>query len=551
MRPPCAAPASKEASGPGEVDPAPAQGGAKGSVFGALNASKKESLFDDDDDVTETAAAAPRISVNKEYASRHAHNKKREELHRLQEKYGADYDPDASGSSSSDTEDEDAEALTRTVEKDFFSTLAKLKSNHPSIRDPKKTFFAEPTSDDDGESNIAGTKRDKKAKPFNLRDHERMRLETKGELAFVSDDEGEEAELAGKSKSLAFDAEQRKLRQSLVKSLHGAAEADEGSAEDGEADDFFRVRGKTSEEQEAEDADYAKWLRDEGALDQEEAQELEPLRRFWTDPNLSEADRFLRDYITNRKWRSDEPSARAVPRYDEVIGTGGPAQAIDLDEDEEHVEQMEEFEQGYNFRFQEEGATEIEWFPRDIEGSLRKKKNKRQEARLRASERREEEKVTKSEEIKRLKNLKKEEILNKLKQLQDLSGHAAGGLEAIDLEGEFDPEEYAPITLSRLCFIGLGLTLATLSGMTSRWHRRSTTITTRRRRTRPSRSFPKRSGRKITGSTTRTSKKGSTTQRATSTWTQISSTPARPPGRQWKKLPKPTQRLPRKCHVPS
>lgn len=66
-----------------------------------------------------------KFSVNADFAARLAHNKKREELQKLKAKYGNDYDDEEESSGSS--EDENAEALTHEIEKDFFSTLAKLK----------------------------------------------------------------------------------------------------------------------------------------------------------------------------------------------------------------------------------------------------------------------------------------------------------------------------------------------------------------------------------------------------------------------------------------
>ena len=39
-------------------------------------------------------------------------------------------------------------------------------------------------------------------------------------------------------------------------------------------------------------------------------------------------------------------------------------------------------------------------------------------------------------------NLKKKEIINKLKQVEEVSGASALGFENVDLEGDFDPEEH-------------------------------------------------------------------------------------------------------------
>jgi hypothetical protein len=120
---------------------------------------------------------------------------------------------------------------------------------------------------DDEEREAARKKRgEKPQKPFVLRDHERMRLETKGELAFVSDDDDDSNAVrppaSSRSQSLAFDEEQRRLRASLVRSLHGGRQDDaSGDGEgDDDNDDLFAVRKKDSKELEEEDADYHQWL---------------------------------------------------------------------------------------------------------------------------------------------------------------------------------------------------------------------------------------------------------------------------------------------------
>ena len=52
--------------------------------------------------------------------------------------------------STSESEDEDAEALTEQVEKDFFKTLAALKTKDPRIYDGKTQFYEEASSSKDG-----------------------------------------------------------------------------------------------------------------------------------------------------------------------------------------------------------------------------------------------------------------------------------------------------------------------------------------------------------------------------------------------------------------
>ncbi len=93
--------------------------------------------------------------------------------------------------------------------------------------------------------------------------------------------------------------------------------------ESDEEGDFLKVRTKTQDEQEREAAEYKSWLAGAAKLPgNAPVAELEPLQRFWTDPNLSEEDKFLRDYITKELWR-DERGKEQAPSYQEVTGCVG------------------------------------------------------------------------------------------------------------------------------------------------------------------------------------------------------------------------------------
>eukprot|EP00040_Diaphanoeca_grandis_P027075 m.153082 g.153082 ORF g.153082 m.153082 type:complete len:826 (+) comp30828_c1_seq1:116-2593(+) len=394
-------------------------------------------LFEDDQ-----AEAPERISVNTKFAERHAHNKRREEKDRLESKYGKRPVESDDDSSSSTSEDSDAEALTKDAETDFLRTLSKLKAKAPEIYDKGHTFFKDDYT--------ITSKKEKKEKPMYLKDHERMRLETKGDKAFVSDDD-EEPEMDPRKSKLAFNQEQRQIRKELMNSLgddrNNNNDGDDESDDDG---DLFRPKMKTDQDLEEEEEDYERWLGEGGVHDDDTEQELQPLRRFWTDEKLNETDRFLRDYLMKRKWKSDvgysEDTAKRAMKADEGgVGGGGPGPSgprINLSDDEDHVEEQERFEKRFNFRFEDADSSEIKTYPREVDGSLRRKVTKRQAARERASSRKDDEKNLKAEEIKRLKNLKQQEILDKLQQIKDLTGNDVEGLENIKLDADFNADDH-------------------------------------------------------------------------------------------------------------
>jgi protein KRI1 len=112
----------------------------------------------------------------------------------------------------------------------------------------------------------------------------------------------------------------------------------------------------------------------------------------------------------------------------------------------DHLDATDDFERQYNFRFEEDGGSgsRIVGHSRHVEGSLRRKKDKRKRDRAARKERKELEKRKKREELKRLKNLKRKEIEAKLREIEQIAGSGSGAaeLEALDLEGEWDPEAH-------------------------------------------------------------------------------------------------------------
>lgn len=83
-------------------------------------------------------------------------------------------------------------------------------------------------------------------------------------------------------------------------------------------------------------------------IDPQDQEVLKPLRDYWTDPNLDSREKFLRDYILNNKYMDKE-------FYDIDLEYNHVAHDSDenLSEDERTIQNQEEFERKYNFRFEE------------------------------------------------------------------------------------------------------------------------------------------------------------------------------------------------------
>lgn len=138
--------------------------------------------------------------------------------------------------------------------------------------------------------------------------------------------------------------EQQQLKKSLKEALEDVDD------EDGEWGGMFKSRQKTVDEKEKEEEDFKKWLAGHKSEleDKETEKELKPLKEYWNNPNLEEGEKFLKDYILNKRYL-DEEDGDYIPTYDEVVHDSDDG----LSEDESQIEKQEEFEHKYNYRFEE------------------------------------------------------------------------------------------------------------------------------------------------------------------------------------------------------
>ncbi|XP_026193991.1 protein KRI1 homolog [Cyclospora cayetanensis] len=231
-------------------------------------------------------------------------------------------------------------------------------------------------------------------------------------------------ELSGSS----YEEDLASLRKSF---LQAAEEATEGNREAGEGEELLELKCKGMKEQEQEDTDYRQFLNAKHA--QRGVASDSVLARFWADDgNLNANERFLRDYIVNEAWREDKAQAQWQGMTE-----------VDDEEDDEQLEKAEAFEASYNFRFEEEGGTNIQGHPRVISDSVRQKDDKRKRAREKKQKQKEEEQLRRREELKRLKSLKREEIAEKIRQIQQVGGlDEATVSRVLDLGGAFDSEAH-------------------------------------------------------------------------------------------------------------
>ncbi len=130
----------------------------------------RDDLFGGDDDGED----APELKINSEFARRFEHNKRREELHRLQEKHpevaarlarnGGGADDDDSDEESTSEDLSEGELTHPREDEEMLRMLVKIKNKDPSIYNPDTKFYSEDVDDDD-----ARPQREKKRKPTTLR----------------------------------------------------------------------------------------------------------------------------------------------------------------------------------------------------------------------------------------------------------------------------------------------------------------------------------------------------------------------------------------------
>ncbi|KAF8070380.1 KRI1-like family C-terminal-domain-containing protein [Lyophyllum atratum] len=458
---------------------------ARATIFPSSNFNSSSTMLSDSEG--SDSESGHNITINEHYAKAFEYKKEREELQKLKEKYGSDYEEDEdvseTDSESAESEDEDGEELTPTVDAAILRTLARIKRKDPDIYNAEKNIFGEEQEKIAPSRRPAKTPKDK-AKPVTIR-----------QVALQS-------ALNPNSRSpspepLVHVEEQRVLRNETIAAFHNAV------AEDDDEDTLLVPREKTQDEQELEEEEYRSFLEREVGGDLRElvvadidadakgnaASEVaqqdgeqgkkkkkkktkdgEASRDILPAKSRQESDQeFLMNYILNRGWI--DRSANHIPTYGEITSSkskgkrkakqegsdadsdsmedledGKALPTTDPDLDEEDFEEIvDRFETSYNFRFEEPEAAVIPSYPRNLPSLVRREDTTRKDARERKKQRKEEELLKRREDVQRLKGLKMQEIRAKLEKIGREGGKNLDedqALQELDLEGEWDPDTH-------------------------------------------------------------------------------------------------------------
>ncbi|XP_010256656.1 PREDICTED: protein KRI1 homolog [Nelumbo nucifera] len=348
-----------------------------------------------------------KIEIDKQFARRFEHNKRREDLQRLEElkKRGLVDNSEDGSSESEDDEDEEVLINSGKGELQFLDALVKVKKKEPIINQKDTKLFESEDEEDDEEEEEEEKPKSSKEKPMYLKDVVAKQLIEEGP---EFDDNN------SKSRMKSYSEEQEELRQAFLNAAEEDFDGDEGD---------FLIEKKKSQVEDGEDEDINEIQK---RLDE----------YFGEDEKLDENEMFLKNYFLNKMWIDKDANKGAKSSEEDLYG---------ISEDEDEVEKQEKYEAEYNFRFEEGAGDRVLGHARFTEGSVRKKTNARKQQRKSKEERLAQAELERKEELKRLKNVKKKEIMDKLQKIRAIAGIAEGGdcaLNEDDLEEDFDPEEY-------------------------------------------------------------------------------------------------------------
>ena len=386
------------------------------------------------------------LQINARFAQEYQSRKQREELTRYEKKHDEEDSEDSDDSSTE--EDEDGALLTTRLDIDILKTIHAIRTKDPKIYNPQVQFFHGESYDDDNDDERKQPSKPKKRYQDVVREQILEQMNSDNEVG--SDDDDDDHAIPGQASydasRLAYDEQQQQARQDFLQSTRDMEEEEE----------FLPVRkSKPAEEEDA--ATKAAF-----DLELERLKELRtPSDRAaatdWKDPRgeISNGYDYLLHYFEKRPWKKKEAPLEVADEDD----------ASSLPD----VEQADEFEATYNFRFETDNpvAAPTEEPPVAASGAdhsnipyarsltmetLRRKDDRRVQKRQERLERKALERKIKEEQLKRLKNAKRQEMNQKLQQIRAVLGSNEDSEAPMDeaaifklLEEDYDPEKFESI----------------------------------------------------------------------------------------------------------
>jgi protein KRI1 len=332
-----------------------------------------------------------------------------------------------------------------------------LRQKDDSIYDKNKKFFSE---EEEGSTSHDEDARRTKTKPKTYKDLvreeilEKMEKDGDDDASSVDTEaESERKDLRSEQsqdrlKKLAYDDEQKALREEFLKD----EDDNDKSAENDGSDGDWLVKKKKSDD--SNDENDKERLETIDAL----AKTAEMNGSTLADPKgeVEDGEKFLLDFIKNKRWidhndndaDSDSQGQNLTERRVDEEADGN-----DSDSSLKELDRTDAFESKYNFRFEEAnensgaGLSVIGYSRSALSDTIRRKDETRRLKRQQRKERKEAERKAKEERLRRLKNAKKEELEERIKQIKSVLGEKTDAdidqeVVAKLMEGDFDSDKF-------------------------------------------------------------------------------------------------------------
>ena len=381
------------------------------------------SLFDDDECYNDAGLSITssnqngEFKINAKFAKKYESYREKEEYQTLKDRFGED-DED----SSSSEEEVGPDAID---DSQFLKVMTALRQKDPSIYDKNVKYFdGEPPRNSE---NKKKRKANEESKPLLLDEYERevlLREDGSDESNEESENETSKAKFNGESKNLLFyNDEQRALKEEITKAIQAESDSEDDSS------------SLLIKKPKPDPVDKSK-----GVF--KHSNHVEKVKIF------SDKEKDLLNFILDKSCDSENESDGSDNNQDENDDHDNDNRKVVDDEesfesDTEFVENQEQHEANYNFRFEVPGGTDIKSFPRNVSETLRQSEQaSRSQKRREVKEKRDQFENRRKEDLKRLKQLKKKEILDKIEKIRESAGTKNVAVGEEDLESDFDPDKH-------------------------------------------------------------------------------------------------------------
>jgi len=449
------------------------------------------------------------LNINPKYASAYERRKRKEELVNSRQGYGSGSGSGSEESSDESSEDEDGDLLTSGVDLQILKTINALRKKDDSIYDPKTAFFKDNTqqqhpNDDqpaqmpssnakdtnnekDGQDADKHKQQPKKRYKDLIRDRILTKIDKNQAGQHDSEEEREDDEDYDRQHDsyfqqhdtgydnnarLAYDDEQQNIRTAFLKDTNNDDhqndnnhhktnkhdDDDDDDDDDDNDDTLFQKRTTPSTTAPLEeDLERDRLLREEmDRLSNSHGPKLKDPRG-----DVQDGDRFLLDFVTNRRWVDEDDAHNVITRAD-ARNRNRDDDDDDDDASLQDIEKTDDFESRYNFRFEEAAAGKnagsvgvsgadlsvVGYARSSMSDTVRRKDDTRRLMRDKRKDRKAAERRAKEDKLRRLKNARREELEGRIDKIKEAVGEEGDIDERLAkrlMEGDFDADKFEQI----------------------------------------------------------------------------------------------------------